>query len=77
MPSHLALCLPHATPQGNLTNARIVVAEGLRKCPDDAPLFVLAASVEVEAGDPGGAGRGKGIDQKLYFRFLGSCLIMS
>lgn len=37
----------------NVRNARVVLAEALRKCPDDQPLYVLAAGVELAGGDPG------------------------
>ncbi|KXZ54625.1 hypothetical protein GPECTOR_4g690 [Gonium pectorale] len=36
---------------GNVRNARIVAAEALRKCPRDLALYVLAASIEREAGN--------------------------
>lgn len=35
----------------NVLNARVVVAEALRKCPQDQPLYVLAAGVELAGGD--------------------------
>ncbi|GLI59832.1 hypothetical protein VaNZ11_001819 [Volvox africanus] len=35
----------------NVRNARIVVAEALRKCPRDVALYVLAAGVELEGGN--------------------------
>ncbi|GIM07066.1 hypothetical protein Vretimale_11301 [Volvox reticuliferus] len=37
----------------NVRNARIVVAEALRKCPRDVALYVLAAGVELEGGNLG------------------------
>lgn len=36
----------------NVRNARVVLAEALRKCPQDQPLYVLAAGVELAGGDP-------------------------
>ncbi len=38
----------------NVRNARIIIAEALRKCPVDAGMLVLAASIELEAGNLGG-----------------------
>jgi tetratricopeptide (TPR) repeat protein len=35
----------------NVRNARVVVTEALRKCPDDAGLYVLAAGIESKAGN--------------------------
>ena len=40
----------------NVRNARIIVAEALRKCPEDAGLYVLAGSIELEGGNLGKAG---------------------
>lgn len=37
----------------NVRNARIIIAEALRKCPVDAGMLVLAASIELEAGNLG------------------------
>lgn len=39
--------------RGNVMNARVVVAEALRKCPQEQPLYVLAASVELAGADYG------------------------
>eukprot|EP00967_Tisochrysis_lutea_P083271 scaffold115654_cov21-Tisochrysis_lutea.AAC.1 len=47
----------------NVRNARVVLAEALRKCPQDQPLYVLAAGVELAGGDPG-AGRCEGAGRR-------------
>lgn len=39
--------------QDNVYNAQVVVAQGLRKCPYDAQLFVAAASIELKGGNAG------------------------
>ena len=40
--------------RNNVRNARVVLAEALRKCPMDQPLYTLAAGVELAGGDLGG-----------------------
>jgi len=68
---------PHPTAaeldRGNVLNARVVLAEALRKCPTDQPLFTLAAGVELEGGDLGAGGSRGGAGYGLGLMGGGGC----